>query len=112
MRTRMSNSRPSGKVGYTAGRRMSAKKTCVSCGKQIPSVALVCVFCSAAQPEAPVDETAAAAAATAADAAPAVEIASSSNSGRSHTDPTLIGIRASDVQAAAHGDLEANKRAA
>lgn len=87
---------------------MSAKKTCVSCGKQIPSVALVCVFCSAAQPEAPVDETAAAAPATAADAAPAVEIASSSNSGRSHTEPTLLGIRASDVQA----EVEAHKRAA
>jgi hypothetical protein len=78
---------------------MSAKKTCVSCGKQIPSVALVCVFCSASQPEAPVDETAAKAEAVATDATPTVEIASSSNSGRHHTDPTLLGLRASDVQA-------------
>ena len=29
---------------------MSAKKTCVACGKQIPDVAVVCVFCSAKQP--------------------------------------------------------------
>ena len=29
---------------------MSAKKNCVTCGKQIPDVAVVCVFCSAKQP--------------------------------------------------------------
>ena len=81
---------------------MSAKKTCVSCGKQIPSVALVCVFCSAAQPEASASDTATAPqAAAATDAAPTVEVASSSNSGRHHTDPTLLGIRAEDVRAMA-----------
>ncbi|HEX4462317.1 MAG TPA: hypothetical protein VIA18_30280 [Polyangia bacterium] len=80
---------------------MSAKKTCVSCGKQIPSVALVCVFCSAAQPEASASTADAPDAATAADAAPAVEVAASSNSGRHHTDPTLLGIRAEDVRAMA-----------
>ena len=31
---------------------MSAKKTCAACGKQIPDVAVVCVFCSAKQPTA------------------------------------------------------------
>ena len=32
------------------------KKTCVACGKRIPSVALDCVFCSARQPAESVDE--------------------------------------------------------
>jgi hypothetical protein len=35
---------------------MSAKKTCVACNKQIPSVALVCVFCSAKQPSPPLHD--------------------------------------------------------
>jgi hypothetical protein len=67
---------------------MSAKKTCAACGKQIPDVAVVCVFCSAKQPSADPElaETATAA---------ATEIVS-----KHATDPTLIGIKASDVEAA------------
>ena len=71
---------------------MSAKKNCAACGKQIPDVAVVCVFCSAKQPTADPEltETPAAAATVA-----ATEIVS-----KHATDPTLIGIKASDVQAA------------
>ncbi|HEX6838495.1 MAG TPA: hypothetical protein VF334_18085, partial [Polyangia bacterium] len=72
---------------------MSAKKTCAACGKQIPDVAVVCVFCSAKQPTAdPELGEPAAGAATAA----ATEAMVSKHA----TDPTLIGIKASDVQAA------------
>jgi len=75
---------------------MSAKKTCAACGKQIPDVAVVCVFCSAKQPTADPElaestpETATAAATVA-----AADVVS-----KHATDPTLIGIKASDVQAA------------
>lgn len=67
---------------------MSAKKACISCGKQIPDTAVVCVFCSAKQPSS--DPELAEPAATAAAA-----IVS-----KHATDPTLIGIKASDVEAA------------
>lgn len=71
---------------------MSAKKNCAACGKQIPDVAVVCVFCSAKQPSADPELTEpAAAAATAA----ATDVVS-----KHQTDPTLIGIKASDVEAA------------
>ena len=67
---------------------MSAKKTCAACGKQIPDVAVVCVFCSATQPSADPELVDPAEAA-------AQEVVS-----KHATDPTLIGIKASDVQAA------------
>src|SRR5690348_11571144 len=70
---------------------MSAKKTCAACGKQIPDVAVVCVFCSAKQPSADPELAEPATAATAA----ATEVVS-----KHATDPTLIGIKASDVEAA------------
>jgi hypothetical protein len=66
---------------------MSAKKACVSCGKQIPSVALVCVFCSAKQPSSDPE--------LAEPAAEAAQLVS-----KHATDPTLIGLKASDVEAA------------
>jgi len=71
---------------------MSAKKTCAACGKQIPDVAVVCVFCSVKQPTADpelAEPTAAAA------TVEATEVLS-----KHQTDPTLIGIKASDVEAA------------
>jgi hypothetical protein len=68
---------------------MSAKKTCAACGKQIPDVAVVCVFCSAKQPSADPELAETATAATAS------EVVS-----KHATDPTLIGIKASDVEAA------------
>src|SRR5262245_36676683 len=75
---------------------MSEKKTCVACGKQIPSVALVCVFCSAAQPA---SETAPAT--TGEGAAPGTSVLEASTHVSSHaTDPTLIGLKAADLQAA------------
>jgi len=76
---------------------MSAKKNCAACGKQIPDVAVVCVFCSAKQPTADpelADPTAPPATAETAAAEP-VGIVS-----KHHTDPTLVGIKASDVEAA------------
>jgi len=76
---------------------MSAKKNCAACGKQIPDVAVVCVFCSAKQPAADpelAEPAAAEAAAATGEAAPA-------RVSQSHqTDPTLLGIKASDVEAA------------
>jgi hypothetical protein len=75
---------------------MSAKKTCAACGKQIPDVAVVCVFCSAKQPTAdPELADSAPETATAAATVAATEMVS-----KHATDPTLIGIKASDVQAA------------
>jgi hypothetical protein len=82
---------------------MSAKKNCVACGKQIPDVAVVCVFCSAKQPSAEAENATDTAAATVsegvstatAEGAAAAEIVS-----KHATDPTLIGIKASDVMAA------------
>src|SRR5512135_3708094 len=71
---------------------MSAKKTCAACGKQIPDVAVVCVFCSAKQPTADPELAESAETAT---AAAATEVVS-----KHATDPTLIGIKASDVDAA------------
>jgi hypothetical protein len=78
---------------------MSEKKTCVACSKQIPSVAPVCVFCSTTQPiplvspsEAAGDEAGAAAATAATEATTVVS--------KHATDPTLLGIKASDVHAA------------
>lgn len=72
---------------------MSAKKTCSACGKQIPDVAVVCVFCSAKQPTA---DPELAEPATGAATAAATEAMVSKHA----TDPTLIGIKASDVKAA------------
>lgn len=73
---------------------MSAKKACVACGKQIPTTAVVCVFCSAKQPVSdPELADGEVAQASASEAAASVVSAH-------QTDPTLIGIRASDVQAA------------
>jgi hypothetical protein len=57
------------------------KKPCSACGKQIPSVALDCVFCGAKQPE-----------------ASGTDIVTSASS--SMTDPTLVGLRASDLEGA------------
>ena len=68
---------------------MSAKKTCVSCGKQIPGGAPVCVFCSTTQPSSDPDL-----------AEPADGSASAQALSRSATDPTLLGIKASDVAVA------------
>jgi hypothetical protein len=80
---------------------MSAKKNCAACGKQIPDVAVVCVFCSAKQPAAdPELAEPAAAEATAATAVAAGETASARVSQSHQTDPTLLGIKASDVEAA------------
>lgn len=70
---------------------MSAKKPCVACGKQIPTVSVVCVFCSAKQPA----TDPALADGEVAAASPATDVVSAHA-----TDPTLIGIRAADVQAA------------
>ncbi len=71
---------------------MSAKKTCAACGKQIPDVAVVCVFCSAKQPSADAElaTTAATTAATAAD-----DVVS-----KHATDPTLVGIKTSELEVA------------
>jgi hypothetical protein len=74
---------------------MSAKKNCAACGKQIPDVAVVCVFCSAKQPAAD-GETGEPGSETAAATAAVTERVTSKHA----TDPTLIGIKASDVQAA------------
>jgi hypothetical protein len=60
---------------------MSAKKNCVACGKQIPSVALVCVFCSAKQPAPSMD-----------DADDLVSMTA--------TEPTMVGFRISDLSGA------------
>src|SRR5436305_537373 len=57
------------------------KKPCSACGKQIPSVALDCVFCGVKQPDA--DGT---------------DIVTSASS--SMTDPTMVGLRASDLEGA------------
>ncbi|MGZ3404989.1 MAG: hypothetical protein ACXVAN_01000, partial [Polyangia bacterium] len=73
---------------------MSAKKNCAACGKQIPDVAVVCVFCSATQPSADPELAAAADAAT-------QDVVS-----KHATDPTLIGIKASDVAAALQDKLD------
>ena len=67
---------------------MSAKKNCAACGKQIPDVAVVCVFCSTKQPSADPELAEGTAAAT-------QDVVS-----KHATDPTLLGLRASDVQAA------------
>jgi hypothetical protein len=75
---------------------MSAKKTCAACGKQIPDVAVVCVFCSAKQPTADPEL----AEPTAAAATEAATIVASEVASKHQTDPTLIGIKASDVEAA------------
>jgi len=56
------------------------KKPCSACGKQIPSVALDCVFCGAKQPEA---------------LGEGADLAAGAAS--SMTDPTLVGFRASDL---------------
>lgn len=66
---------------------MSAKKACVCCGKQIPSVAPVCVFCSGKQPSSDPEL-----------AEPGPEAAQLVS--KHATDPTLIGLKASDVEAA------------
>jgi len=79
---------------------MSAKKTCAACGKQIPDVAVVCVFCSAKQPTADPELAEPAAAA-------ATELVS-----KHHTDPTLIGIKVSDVDAALADKAESAPAAA
>lgn len=76
---------------------MSAKKTCAACGKQIPDVAVVCVFCSAKQPTA---DPELADPATGAATAAAAEATAEAMVSKHATDPTLIGIKASDVQAA------------
>jgi hypothetical protein len=68
---------------------MSAKKNCVSCGKQIPSVALVCVFCSTKQPAPSLD-----------DADDIVSLTA--------TEPTMVGFKLADLSGAReHGDKEA-----
>ena len=85
-----------GMSGILVPAHMSAKKNCAACGKQIPDVAVVCVFCSAKQPS-PEDAEA---------AAPAVAAATAAVT--HHTDPTLVGIKASDVEAElAKGDAPA-----
>src|SRR3954471_19946459 len=68
---------------------MSAKKTCAACGKQIPDAAVVCVFCSAKQPSADPELT------DGGEGAAAQELVS-----KHATDPTLVGIKASDVEGA------------
>ena len=89
---------------------MSDKKTCVACAKQIPSVAVVCVFCSATQPStdpelaqapAPAPEPTPEAVDTAGPTAggPSLAAQPSSQVSKHATDPTLIGLRASDVAA-------------
>jgi hypothetical protein len=84
---------------------MSAKKTCAACGKQIPDVAVVCVFCSAKQPSADPELAAADSPQSTVDSA--VETVS-----KHATDPTLIGIRASDVQAALEEKADSRPSAA
>jgi hypothetical protein len=76
---------------------MSEKKTCVACGKQIPSVALVCVFCSAAQPDS--GDAAATAGATGTGSGTSAAEAATLVSNHA-TDPTLLGLKTSDLQAA------------
>jgi hypothetical protein len=56
---------------------MSARKQCTSCSKQIPNVALVCVFCSARQPAVSIDDGA------------VTTVRPSAH----HTDLTLLGIK-------------------
>src|SRR5256885_5350614 len=73
---------------------MSAKKTCVGCGKQIPDTAVVCVFCSAKQPTS--DPELAEPAAAGVDVAAAQAAIVSKHA----TDPTLLGLKATDVDAA------------
>jgi hypothetical protein len=65
---------------------MSAKKNCAACGKQIPDVAVVCVFCSAKQPAADGELT------------DGSDVAAQETVSKHATDPTLLGIKASDVQ--------------
>jgi hypothetical protein len=60
---------------------MSAKKNCVSCGKQIPGVALVCVFCSTKQPAPSLDE--------------ADDLVS-----LTATEPTMVGFKLADLAGA------------
>jgi hypothetical protein len=93
---------------------MSDKKACVACAKQIPSVALVCVFCSATQPAsdpelAASDSAASASAASdsglsddavAATAASPSDAAAPAVVSRHATDPTMMGIRVADLEAA------------
>src|SRR5260370_25945028 len=62
---------------------MCVKKNCVSCGKQIPSVALVCVFCSTRQPAPSLDE--------------ADDLVS-----LTATEPTMVGFKLSDLSGAPH----------
>jgi hypothetical protein len=69
---------------------MSAKMTCTSCSKQIPNGALVCVFCSARQPVAPLT-------------APSTPVPS-----LHQTDPTLLGIRINVGDALAEASPVAN----
>src|SRR5438445_10396723 len=77
---------------------MSAKKTCVGCGKQIPDTAVVCVFCSAKQPSSD-PELAEPAVADAAVAQAAIV-------SKHATDPTLIGLKASDVESALNSKVD------
>ncbi|MDB4964373.1 MAG: hypothetical protein JWN44_62 [Myxococcales bacterium] len=70
---------------------MSAKKTCVGCGKQIPDTAVVCVFCSAKQPSSDPEL---------AEGAVDVAAAQAAIVSKHATDPTLLGLKASDVEAA------------
>ncbi len=79
---------------------MSAKKNCAACGKQIPDVAVVCVFCSAKQPTADPELGDAANGASDPPSGAATAAATESVVSKHATDPTLIGIKASDVKAA------------
>jgi hypothetical protein len=69
---------------------MSAKKNCVSCGKQIPSVALVCVFCSTKQPAPSLDE--------------ADDLVS-----LTATEPTMVGFKLADLAGAPGVAAEAHE---
>jgi len=76
---------------------MSERKTCVACAKQIPTVALVCVFCSAKQPSA---EQEADQEPEQAQAQSPVPVEATQPVSKHATDPTLMGIKAADVAAA------------
>src|SRR5689334_21152815 len=83
---------------------MSAKKTCVGCGKQIPDTAVVCVFCSAKQPSSDPELSEPGTVDAAATQAAIVS--------KHATDPTLLGLKASDVDAALEEKAESRVPAA
>lgn len=64
----------------------AGKKTCIGCGKRIPEVALDCVFCSAKQPGPVLDEE--------------LGVERAAPPSLHATDPTLIGLKLAEVEAA------------